>query len=214
MDKVKSHFDKVSETYDIGKKKYSYYYSNIKLLLSEFVPHNKKVLEVGCGTGDLLASLKSKHGFGMDLSSEMIKIAQKKYTGLKFSTKYPNEKYDYIFMTDVIEHLEKPQVVINKISNLMNKDSIFINTMANPIWEPLLMLWEKLGLKMPEGPHKRIKYKDIELMVNKAGMKIIKHDYKLLFPIKIPIISDFVNTYLEKCFKKYAFIEYFLAKKI
>lgn len=213
MDKVKSHFDKVSETYDIGKKKYSYYYSNIKLLLSKFIPKNKKVLEVGCGTGDLLASLEPKRGFGMDLSSEMIKIAQKKHKNLKFSTKYPNEKYDFIFMTDVIEHLEKPGIVISKISSLMNKDSVFINTMANPIWEPLLMLWEKLGWKMKEGPHDRISYKDIKLIVNRSGMKIIKHDYKLLFPINIPIVTNFINKYLEKYLKKYAFIEYFVAVK-
>lgn len=213
MDKVKLHFDKVSKDYDYYKQKNKFYYDNLKQLLGVLIPDNANVLEVGCGTGDLLASRSPKKGYGMDLSSQMVKIAQKKHNNLKFSTKYPNEKFDYIFMTDVIEHMTNPQKEFNRIAKLMNRNTIFINTMANPIWEPLLMFWEKMDWKMPEGPHNRIGYKDIKLIVNRVGMKIIKHDYKLLFPIKIPIITDFVNRYLERYLKKYAFIEYFVAKR-
>jgi len=34
-----------------------------------------------------------------------------------------------------------------------------------------------------------------------------------LIPIKIPIITDFANKYLEKGLQKLAFIEYFVAFK-
>jgi 2-polyprenyl-3-methyl-5-hydroxy-6-metoxy-1,4-benzoquinol methylase len=213
---VRLHFDKVAKNYNSGKRRYSYYYDSLKELLGFYIPINSKVYEVGCGTGDLIASLRPKNGYGMDLSGQMIKIAKENYKHNKYitySTNWPNKKYDYIFMSDVIEHLENPQSTLIKISKLMDKESIFINTMANPIWEPLLMLWEKIGLKMPEGPHNRIKNKELRIMMNKAGLKIIKHDYKLLFPVKLPFITEFVNKYIEKPFKKYAFIEYFVAEK-
>lgn len=213
MDKVEKHFDNVANSYDKGKQRYSFYYTNIKSLLGSLIPKNKKVLEVGCGTGDLLASLNPKNGYGMDISREMIIIATKKYKNIKFSTNYPSEKFDFIFMTDVIEHLTDPQKEFNSISKLMNKKTIFVNTMANPIWEPLLMFWEHMGWKMKEGPHLRLEYRDLRKIAEKAGMRIIKHDYKLLFPIDIPIITNFVNNYLEKYFKKYAFIEYFVTIK-
>ena len=219
MDKVKLHFDKVSKDYDYYKKKNAFYYENIKSLLSSLIPKNKKVLEFGCGTGDLLSSLNPKVGIGYDPSSGMIKIAKNKHKSKKnlvFSNRLPFTLQllpDYIFMVDVIEHLTDPQKEFNNISKLMNKKTVFINTMANPIWEPLLMFWEKMGWKMPEGPHNRIGYKDIKLIENRAGLKIIKHDYKLLFPIKIPLITNFVNKYLERYAKNYAFIEYFVAKK-
>lgn len=210
---VESHFDNLAKDYDYYKKRNAFYYENIKLLLSSLIPKNKKVLEVGCGTGDLLANLKPKKGFGMDLSSRMIKIASQKHKGIRFSTNYPKEKYEYIFMTDVIEHVENPGEVLKKISDLMGEDGVFINTMANPIWEPLLMFWEKMGWKMPEGPHKRLSFKEINYLINKSGMKVVKHDYKLLIPVKIPIITEFANKYLEKIFKKLAFIEYFVVIK-
>lgn len=211
---IESHFDKISTKYDRYKKRNRFYYTNLKTLLASIIPRNQKVLEVGCGTGDILSSLKPSLGYGMDISSEMIKLATLKHKNLKFSTKYPSDKYDYIFMSDVIEHLETPETVFKQISKLLTENGAFINTMANPIWEPLLMVWEKLGLKMPEGPHVRIKYEAICSMLEKSNLKIIKHDYKLLIPINIPLITPFVNRYLEKYFKKYAFIEYFVATKI
>lgn len=214
---VKDHFDKIAADYDYYKSRNSYYYKNLKKLLGNLIPRNRKVLEIGCGTGDLLVSLKPTSGYGQDISEEMVKIADIKHskeTRIRFSTKWPKEKFDYIFMSDVIEHLERPKEVLEKISKLMNKNTIFVNTMANPVWEPILMVAEKLGLKMPEGPHRRITNHELEIMLKKTGLKIVKHDYELLIPVNIPLLSKFANTYLEKYFKKLAFVEYFTAVKI
>jgi ubiquinone/menaquinone biosynthesis C-methylase UbiE len=214
---IEKHFDKIAKNYDSGKHKYSYYYKNLKMLLGSLIPDSSKVFEIGCGTGDLLVHLRPKIGYGMDISDEMIKIAKSKHVPnkyLKFSTFWPKDKFDYIFMSDVIEHLDNPEDIFNKISFLMNKKSIFICTMANPFWEPLLMFWERLGWKMKEGPHKRIEYKVLKGVVKRSGMKIIKHGYKLLVPIDIPLITEIANKYLEKPFRKFAFIEYFVARAI
>lgn len=214
---VEKHFDKVADGYDEGKKKYSFYYENLKKFLSSQIPSGKRVFEIGCGTGDLLVALKPKYGYGMDISSKMIeisKIKHQKSKNLKFSTIWPSRNsnhFDFIFMSDVVEHLERPEKVFQKVVKLVDKKTIFINTMANPIWEPLLIFWEKIGWKMKEGPHKRISYKEIKILSEKAGLKIIKHDFKLLIPIKIPFISVFTNKYLEKYLKRFCFIEYFVA---
>jgi ubiquinone/menaquinone biosynthesis C-methylase UbiE len=214
---VEKHFDKVAENYDSGKRKYSYYYESLKKLLGGLIPKNKKVFEIGCGTGDLLASLKPKHGYGMDISNQMIKISKTKYQdskNLHYSTGWPKENFDYIFMSDVIEHLENPKDVFNRISKLMDKNTVFINTMANPIWEPFLMVAEKLGFKMPEGPHNRITNKEFKILIEKAGLKITKHDYRLLISVKIPILTNFANKHLEILLKRFAFMEYFVAVKV
>lgn len=209
------YFDKIAEDYDFYKKKNSFYYENLKKILSYLIPEGKKVFEIGCGTGDLLVSLKPKVGYGMDISDKMIAISKIKYQNLKnitFSTQWPNGKFDYIFMSDVIEHLENPQEIFRKISKLMDKDTVFVNTMANPIWEPILLAAEKLGLKMKEGPHKRVVFMDLRIMIQGSGMRIIKHDYKLLIPIYIPFVTAFINKYFEKYFKHLTSVEYFVAK--
>ena len=212
---VEKHFDKVSTSYDAGKVRYSFYYSSLKKLLLDLIGKNNNVFEFGCGTGDLLTSLNPKVGYGMDISTNMVKIARSKHKrkSVTFSIALPKRKFDYIFMSDVIEHLEKPQSTFSQISKLMNKDSKFIITMANPKWEVFLMIWEKLGWKMPEGPHRRMDYRDIKILLAKSSMKIVKHDYRLLVPVKIPVVTKFANVYLERFLKRLAFIEYFVAVK-
>lgn len=220
--KVEKHFDKVAESYDFYKKKNSFYYDNLKKLLRSLIPPKSDVFEFGCGTGELLASLNPKNGYGFDISKEMIKLAKFKHKpnkNLIFSTELPSTinhqslVFDYIFMSDVIEHLENPAETFKEISKLMDKNTKYIITMANPIWEPFLMLAEKLRLKMPEGPHKRIKYRDLRSEIEKKGLRIIKHDYTLLIPVKIPLITKFVNKYFEKPLKRLAFIEYLVVVK-
>ena len=212
---VEKHFDEIAKDYDSFTKKRNLHYSTLKSLLKSLIPKNKKVLEVGCGTGDILSAISPKSGYGLDISSEMVVLPKNKHkeeSGLMFSTSWPKgEKYDYIFMTDVIEHLEDPEAVLVKIVKLMSKETLFINSMANPLWEPVLMFWENMGWKMKEGPHKRLRYKDIEILCKNVGLRIVKHDYKLLIPINIPFVTKLANIYLEKYLKRFAFIEYFVA---
>jgi ubiquinone/menaquinone biosynthesis C-methylase UbiE len=213
---VEKHFDDIAKTYNFYKEKNRFYYDNLKKLISDHVPKGSKVLEVGCGTGDLIAHLNPKKGWGMDISKEMTLIAKKRYDkkrSLRFSTKWPDNKYDYILMSDVIEHLEDPDETFKNISERMSKKSVFLLTMANPIWEPILLLAEKMGLKMPEGPHKRISYRKLKRKIERSQMRVIKHDYSLLLPVNFPYITGFVNKYLEPYFKRLAFIEYMVVVK-
>lgn len=210
---IQTHFDNIAENYDFYKEKNSFYYKNLKKLLRKYIPGNKHVLEIGCGTGDLLNNLVPGMGYGYDISSKMISRAREKHAeslNLIFSDKWPKSKFDYIFMSDVIEHLDKPKETFLKAKNNMNKNTKFIVTMANPVWEPVLMLAEKLKFKMPEGPHHRAKAKDIRIWIKDCGLKTIEHNYLLLVPVEIPFITDFANKYLIKIFKPLAFIEYFV----
>jgi len=174
---VGAHFDKIANSYDLYKKNNQYYYDNLKILLASFIHSKSKVLEIGCGTGDLIASLKPEYGMGFDISNKMIAIAKRKHRNIHFSTHWPKQKFDYIFMSDVVEHLEYPDETFRKISKLMNCKSIFICTMANPKLEPILMIAEKMKLKMPEEKEEveTLKYHcgecgtDFEVKGNKKG---------------------------------------------
>ncbi len=216
---VTDHFNRIAPNYDYYKKKNRFYYQNLKKLLRRLIPKNKNILEIGCGTGDLLAYLSPKIGYGIDISDEMIKISKRKYnnnSNLHFSTdsinKFKAKRIDYIFMCDVVEHLPKPGTVFKEISKIMTKDTIFINTMANPLWEPILMLAEKLNLKMPEGEHHRWSTLQLQGHFKKTGLTIVNHDYDLLLPLSTPF-SDIINHYLMPLLKCYASIEYFVVKK-
>ena len=151
MDSITCHFDQIADKYDFFKRKNWYYYTNLKLLLKKLSSKNSDILDYGCGTGDILNFLNPKYGFGYDRSVKMLLIAKKKYPELNFGKTIPNKKFDLVIMTDVIEHFRDIKTELDTAEKHMNKNSKLIITMANPMWEWLLLVAEKLNLKMPEG---------------------------------------------------------------
>lgn len=220
MTSVQHHFDQLASVYDERKNYYSFYYDSLKKLLATLIPPDQTILEIGCGTGELLASLKPQKGYGIDISFQMIELSRQKYRrqkNLHFYSSYkkiPHVNFDYIFMSDVIEHLSDPLKTFNWISRRMSQETRFVCTMANPIWEPILLLAERLNLKMPEGDHYRWKLSQLENFLSETKISIIKHDYCLLLPIKIPLLTQYANQQLEPYLKRLAFIEYLVGKKV
>lgn len=214
MDSVTCHFDQIADKYDFFKRKNWYYYTNLKLLLKKLSLKNLDILDYGCGTGDILNFLNPKYGFGYDKSIKMLLIAKKKYPELNFGKTIPNKKFDLVIMTDVIEHFRDIKTELDTAEKHMNKNSKLIITMANPIWEWLLFVAEKLNLKMPEGQHNRVSAKEIINLARSSNLKLIKHDYDLLMPVYIPILTKFINRNLSKLLKKFSFIEYLVFEKI
>ena len=53
------------------------YHQNIVNFYKFNIPDSTSILEIGCGNGYLLQSLKPKMGIGVDISEERIKEAKK-----------------------------------------------------------------------------------------------------------------------------------------
>ncbi len=200
MSRVQDHFNVEAARYDMWKQRNAYYYSAIKNLYREKIPAISSVLEIGCGTGDILAEVQPRRGVGIDISPAMIERARQKYPNL---TWYPltvselptvlQEQFDVIFLSDVIEHLEDVEGTLRDIRKFCHQDTCLIINMANPLWEPLLMLLEKLHLKMPEGPHTRISVRTLTRIAEENGFSLTQRSKRLLFPMDIPLISTLMQ---------------------
>lgn len=196
---VREHFDKIAQDYDKWKTKNKYYYQNIKTFIDRIVRPGSKILEVGCGTGEVLASLNPSYGVGIDISPEMVKLAKQKFPQHTFIAspieKFESEeKFDYIIMVDVVDHVYDMMDVFDSIYKLCHPGTRIVLTTINPWWEPILHFMEKLGAKMPEGPHNFIEKRNIAKMLSFQNFSINYSGYLLLFPKKIPVLSFLANT--------------------
>src|SRR6185369_7862668 len=72
--------DGFADERDRWREKNAYYYRSIEELVRFVVPAGARVLEVGCGTGDLLAALQPSVGVGIDASPRMIERARHKHS--------------------------------------------------------------------------------------------------------------------------------------
>lgn len=200
----KEHFDRIAEDYDHWKRKHSYYYENLKNLYKALIPKDSTVLEIGCGTGDVLASLQLTAGCGVDISEKMIELAKSKHKGqkqLQFQAvdvlTLDKLAYDFILLPDVIEHIGDLDSLFGHLSQAIDRDTRAVVSVANPFWEPYLMLAERLKIKMPEGPHRRLSIKDNEAVFRKAGFLIREKGFRLLIPWRAPG-ADWINHHFCK----------------
>lgn len=194
---VQRHFDQEAARYDAWKKRHWHYYDTLKSLYADAIPPDARVLEVGCGTGDILAHLRASRSLGIDVSPAMIEIARKKYPHIEWRactaealTAEGGHAFDVIYLSDVIEHLEDRESTFAAIRALCRPGSKVIIGMANPLWEPLLMFLESMGKKMPEGPHERISLRELDALLARHGFVLERRIRRLLLPVHVPLISN------------------------
>ncbi|NOH78639.1 class I SAM-dependent methyltransferase [Vibrio sp. RE86] len=102
----------------------------------KFVSHKGQALEIGCGCTCRFIDLLSEEGFqvsGLDVSSEMLKLAKEKRPDIDFiqadiCEHTLDSQYDFITAWDSIWHipLAKQRPVITKIVDSLNSGGIFI----------------------------------------------------------------------------------------
>lgn len=146
--KIRKHFNNIADNYDHYKEKNHYYYDQLKTLLKEIIKNPKElnILEVGCGTGDIISSLKPKQGVGLDISEKMITIARIKHQkekNLRFELSETknidkNIHYDYILLVDVVEHLIDINIFFLQLKNYISPGTKIIMTSANTKWNQSL----------------------------------------------------------------------------
>lgn len=222
MQDSETHFDNIAKEYDFWKDRNKYYYQNLIKLYRSHIPSASSVLEIGCGTGDILSKLETKEGKGIDLSREMIEIARRKHQENKnlvferedifdSNATFP---YEYIFLADVLEHVHDLPRFLDQLTRRTSPRSQIVISLANPFWEPLLMLAEKFRMKMPEGPHHRYSISEMENMFRNNGLYIKKKGYKLLIPKNI-IGADWVNARFSnnKILEKFGFVVYWVLSR-
>ena len=200
MNTPHQHFQDIADRYDYWKEKNAYYYENIRRMLREHVPAHVRVVEIGTATGDILASLKPSAGLGIDVSEGMVAIARSKHANepnLRFAAMDIAERRepfdtDWIVIVDVLEHVPDLPAFMRDLARLTPMNARVFVSVANPLWEPVLMLTEKLGMKMPEGPHWRLSVRENEEIFRSAGFRIAEKGYRLLVPKRIPG-SDWLN---------------------
>jgi len=201
--KLANYYDSLAPQRDDFRRKNQYYYSLLDKQYRYFVPEGKKVLEIGCGTGALLAALKPSKGVGVDISPKMIEIAQEKYPSLHFYSGTIQditieEKFDYIVLSGLVGELEDIQSFLQSLKRFCTHDTRIIIEYYSYLWQAMLRIAESLGRKMPKGEQNWLTFNDISNFLGLAGFEAIKQERTTLLPFNIWGISFLFNKYLAK----------------
>ena len=175
--------------------------------LAEFfrfrIPEGASVLELGCGGGDLLVSLKPARGLGVDFSPEMIAIARQNHPEMEFLEMDAhqfevNGTFDYVILSDLVNDLWNVQQVLGALRGCCNPQTRIIINFYSRIWSPILSLAAVVGLARPNLPQNWLTPDDIRNLLTLEGFESLRHWHEILFPLPIPILNPFFNKFLVK----------------
>ncbi len=201
--KIARYYDSLALRRDDFRRKNRYYYALLDKQYRYFVPEGKKVLEIGCSTGDLLAALKPSLGMGVDISPKMIESAQEKYPSLHFyagtvDNITTDEKFDYIVLSGLLGELEDIQAFLQSLRRFCTPDTRIIIEYYSYLWQSLLKIAEAAGRKIPQREQNWLDFNDIGNFLELADYEIIKKERTILLPFNIWGISFLFNKYLAK----------------
>lgn len=111
---------------------------------------SKKLVELGCGQAQVPfmmvreGKLAAENVYGTDQSPEAIKLASQYIPGANFSVQdlhalnYPGNFFDLCIMLETIEHLEQPEVVLQKAFTAIKPGGFFYVSFPNYLHLPWL----------------------------------------------------------------------------
>ena len=128
----------------MDKNKTSYYdldRISIQKAIGEYTKE-KKILDIGCGTGKLGEVLKKKWNAsfvaGIELNIESSKIAEHRLDLVingdieKLNLNFDYEYFDLIICGDILEHLIDPWETLAKLKNYLKINGLFCISIPDP----------------------------------------------------------------------------------
>jgi len=202
LDTVRVYFDSFAEQRDAWRNRNLGYHRELEHIYSYYIPKNSSVLEVGCATGDLLASLDPSRGVGLDLSPKMVEHARIKFPKLRFENTAlekwdaAGEMFDYIVLSDVLGFVFDILAFLKALRPLCHPRTRIVFNTHSRLWQPALSLAETLGLKYRQPVLNWVATEDVTNLLNLAGFDVIGTDSRMLMPKRIPLLSRFANSWL------------------
>lgn len=193
------------------------YHHLLKSYYQFLVPEASRVLEMGCGGGDLLASIKPSRGVGIDYSVEMVNMARERHPECSFETvdamNMPgDEKFDYILMSDLVNDAKDVQQLFEQAQRHAFQHTRLVVNFFNSLWRPVLRVAEWFGAKSPTPPQNWLSMSDVKNLLHLAGWEVIKTDHRILWPVSTPLVGPFFNRYVAPFLKHLCLTQFIVAR--
>jgi SAM-dependent methyltransferase len=200
---LRSHFNFVARHDERARRAQRGFHAQLQIHFRQQISEGERVLEVGCGAGDLLASLVPARGLGLDFSPAMVAKAQDRYKGksnLEFrvadAEAVPvNEKFDHIVLDYLTGYLDDIQLVLERLHHCAHPRTRLHLTSLNTIWNPALRLAVRTGRVMPQPESAWLADGDLKNLLELTGWEVVRFERQQLFPFEVPVLSPFLNRF-------------------
>jgi len=209
LDEVRRFYEEHHQGIERSRRRHRYYYECLTRILRVRVPEGQRILDLGCGAGDLLAALQPSEGVGIDVSSPAIRQARERHGGgsLRFLEGDLSDPavlaeaggpFDVILLVNVVTHLNDVQAAFEALHAVSHPRTRVLIYSYSRLWQPVLRLAELLGLKYQQPPESWLPPEELRNMLSLADFEVVRDDQHLVCPAGIPLLADLSNRYLGR----------------
>jgi SAM-dependent methyltransferase len=195
-------FDRLAPDVDAWAARNPAFHESDTAYLRFLIPEGQRVLEIGSGLGDTLAALAPREGVGIDISPAMNARAKARHPNLTFYTGNAEDPadlaqiegtFDVILLSDTIGFLDDCEETFRLLHRFATPRTRIVVSYYSRLWEPVLALAERIGMKMPQGQHNWLSTSDTMNMLDLAGWEPLKREWRQLIPRRLFGLGTLVN---------------------
>jgi SAM-dependent methyltransferase len=186
-------------------QKAAFFHYEDQLYLEFLIPEGARVLELGCGTGHLLAALRPSLGVGVDFSPVMIAQAQQAHPDLQFYVgdveepsfleKLPGP-FDFILVIDTLGALDDCQSFFQSLHSLCTRRTRLVVSYFSHLWYPALRFSELIGVRMPQLAQNILSPSDVRCLAELGDFELVKAEQRMLSPVRLLGLGRLLNRFV------------------
>ena len=134
---MKEYFENAASNWQKYRQRRSYYWNSITDYVGYYIHPDNTVLEIGCGTGELIASVNGSHKVGIDFCESLIEQARNAHPdGVDFYVMEAenitlDEKFDVVVLSNLVGFLDDIEKVLREIRKVCHERTRVIVTSYN-----------------------------------------------------------------------------------
>lgn len=200
-----AHWDQVADCLANAPNWSNAYHARLKQVYQSVVGPHQRILEIGCGEGDLLAALQPAFGLGIDFSGSMLQRAARRHPQLRFVQADAHsldigagQEFDVVILSDVVNDLWDVEVALRQLKQVTRPDSRLIMNFYSRLWELPLDLTRAIGLSKPLLEQNWLTVDDVDNLLRLADFEITRRWDEILLPVPVAGVEGLVNRYLAR----------------
>jgi hypothetical protein len=173
-----------------------YYYSLLKKYLALYILPQNSVVEIDPADRHLIKDLPNAKAAQSDQFDVLGKGPQIASLPLINFDDIGRLDFDYILLNGPIHSCRDIQALLAKIYSKVQLNQRLILIYYSSLWSSIFRLASLIGARKKSGEQNWLAHEDVINLLKLENFELVKQDSKVLIPIYIPLLSNFINSYI------------------
>lgn len=164
-----------------------------------------RVLEIGCGSGDLLSGIRAAKRVGVDCSPTQIAHGRERHPDLDLreavgeTLELPGETFDVIILSDTLNYAADVEVLLRRLHAVSHGSTRVLINIYNTFWRPIVDGARALGLAARQPASNWLSRADTVNLCALADWEVFKSFGDILVPAPLGPLSSWINRWVAPC---------------